>query len=271
MPSTTSWPGSAPAERSAGSGDRDGPGGLAGPAGSGAGDASEANSDEGLATLAANMGHPFREPELLRQAMAHRSWCGEQGGTESNERLEFLGDAVLGLAVAEHAYRSFPELPEGQLAKIRSAVVNAKVLAELAQELDVGPQLLLGRGEEASGGREKGSILADAFEALVGALYLDGGWETARRLVLRLLGPRIEAVAGAPDHYDHKSRLQELTVRQGIGPPRYVLQGFGPDHERRFRAEVLVGGSVLGAGEGTSKKDAEQQAARQAFEELRGD
>lgn len=217
------------------------------------------------------MGHRFADGSLLSQALAHRSWCGEQGTTASNERLEYLGDAVLGLAVAEYTYQRFPELPEGQLAKIRAAVVNARVLAEIAHDLGVGAQLLLGRGEESSGGRAKGSILADAMEALIGAVYLDGGWAVARRLVLDLLASRIEEVSSSPDGYDHKSRLQELAVRRGVGPPRYMLEGSGPDHDRRYQAQVLVGGDVWGVGEGTSKKDAEQQAARQAFEALQED
>lgn len=219
--------------------------------------------------LSDRLRYSFSDLDLLRQALAHRSWCGEQGAPESNERLEFLGDAVLGLVVAEHAYVQFPALPEGQLAKIRSAVVNARVLAEMAQELELGDALLLGRGEEGSGGRAKVSILADAMEAVIGAVYLDGGWEQAHDLVLALFQARIAAIADAPDGFDHKSRLQELTVHRGVGQPRYVLQGSGPDHDRRYRAEVLVGGVRYGIGEGTSKKDAEQDAAREAYEALR--
>jgi len=252
MPSTTSWPGSTPTDPSS-----DDPG-ATGPA----------SSAEDPGRLAERLGYRFEDLGLLRQALSHRSWCGEQGQPESNERLEFLGDAVLGLVVAEHSYAAFPGLPEGQLAKIRSAVVNARILAEIANELSLGDNLMLGRGEEASGGRTKVSILADAMEAVIGAVYLDGGWGPARSLVLRLLEQRIAEVADAPDGFDHKSRLQELTVHRGAGQPRYVLQGSGPDHERRYRAEVLVGGVRYGIGEGTSKKDAEQNAARQAYEAL---
>lgn len=222
------------------------------------------------AGLAERLGHRFADPSLLFQALSHRSWCGEQGVEQSNERLEYLGDAVLGLVVAEHAYLSFPHLAEGQLAKIRSGVVNAAALAEVAEELGLGAELLLGRGEEATGGRAKSSILADALEAVIGATYLDGGWEPARRLVLELLSERIDDVAEAPDTFDDKSRLQELVVARGGGPPRYFLEASGPDHNRRYRAEVIVGGEVLGVGEGTSKKGAEQQAASEAFQCLAG-
>jgi ribonuclease-3 len=227
-------------------------------------------SDEGAAGFAAALGHRFSDPALLHQSLSHRSWCGEQEGTPSNERLEFLGDAVLGLVVADHAYHRFPDLPEGRLAKIRAAVVNARVLAEAATELGLGDVLLLGKGEEASGGRTKASILADALEAVIGAVYLDAGWAASRPLVLRLLGERIDRAAAEPDDFDHKSRLQELAVRRGEGPPRYAVGGSGPDHDRHYEAEVFVGGVRRGAGEGSSKKDAEQAAALAALREIEG-
>ena len=148
---------------------------------------------EGAVALAERLGHDFADLSLLQHALAHRSWCGEQeGGAPSNERLEFLGDAVLGLVVARYTYGRFPDFPEGKLAKVRSAVVNARVLAQVAGSLGIGEVLLLGRGEEGSGGRTKASILADAFEAVLGAVYLDAGWEAAERLVLRQLGEPIE-------------------------------------------------------------------------------
>ena len=218
--------------------------------------------------LAGRLCHLFAEPSLLHQALSHRSWCAEREGEPSNERLEFLGDAVLGLAVAEHCYHAYPDFAEGRLAKVRSAVVNARVLAEVAEDLGVGDVLLLGKGEESSGGRAKASLLSDATEALIGAVYLDAGWPAARSLVLRLLGRRIEAAADEPDVFDHKSRLQEATVRRGEGVPVYEVQGSGPDHGRRYRAEVFVGGDRRGAGEGTSKKDAEQAAAAAALAEV---
>ncbi len=225
--------------------------------------------DQGTPGLAGRIGHLFADPDLLHQALSHRSWCGEQDGAPSNERLEFLGDAVLGLVVAEHSYRRFHDFPEGKLAKIRSAVVNSRVLAEVGGLLGIGEALLLGKGEEASGGRTKASILADTLEAVIGAVYLDGGWAAAQEMVLDLLGERIEQTVAEPEDFDHKSRLQELAVRRGEGTPRYVVEGSGPDHDRRFLAHVYVNGERLGAGEGTSKKDAEQEAARTAWQEMR--
>ena len=205
----------------------------------------------------------------MHHALAHRSWCGEQeGGAPSNERLEFLGDAVLGLAVARYTYATYPDFPEGMLAKVRSAVVNARVLAQVADHLGVGDELLLGRGEETSGGRAKASILADAFEAILGAVYLDAGFEAAEVLVLRELHDLIAAACLEPDDFDHKSRLQEWAVRNGEGTPRYVVVGSGPDHDRSYVAEVFVAGTSRGGGAGRSKKDAEQDAARDAWEGL---
>jgi ribonuclease-3 len=224
---------------------------------------------EGAAVLAERLGHTFSDITLLQHALAHRSWCGEQdGGAPSNERLEFLGDAVLGLVVARYTYERYPDFAEGMLAKVRSAVVNARVLAQVAEDLGVGDVLLLGRGEEASGGRAKASILADAFEAILGAVYLDAGWEAAEALIRRQLDDHIARAGEEPDDFDHKSRLQEKAVRGGDGTPRYVVTGSGPDHDRAYVAEVFVGGTRWGTGEGRSKKDAEQEAARDAWEEL---
>ena len=224
---------------------------------------------DGAVRLAERLGYELAASSLLQQALSHRSWCAERGGAPSNERLEFLGDAVLGLVVAEYGFRRFPEMPEGELAKVRAAVVNARVLAEVADELDIGDALLLGKGEEASGGRTKPSILADALEAVIGALYLEAGWNPAEQMILELLGPRIEVAAAEPDDFDQKGLLQELTVRQGEGVPRYVVVGSGPDHDRQFEAAVFVNGIQRGAGVGGTKKDAEQEAARQALSELR--
>jgi ribonuclease-3 len=224
---------------------------------------------DGAARLAERLGHELAAPSLLQQALSHRSWCAEHGGLPSNERLEFLGDAVLGLVVAEHCYRRFPGMPEGELAKVRAAVVNARVLAEVADQLGIGGALLLGKGEEASGGRTKASILADALEAVIGALYLEAGWTAAEHVVLGFLGRRIDQAAAEPDGFDQKGLLQELTVRLGEGVPRYVVVGTGPDHDRQFEAAVFVNGIRRGAGVGGTKKDAEQEAARQALSELR--
>jgi ribonuclease-3 len=242
---------------------------MSSPSSRGADQAEAEGVSDGAARLAERLGHELATPSLLQQALSHRSWCAEQGGLPSNERLEFLGDAVLGLAVAEHCYRRFPDMPEGKLAKVRAAVVNARVLAQVAVQLGIGSALLLGKGEEASGGRTKPSILADALEAVIGALYLEAGWTAAEHLVLGFLEPRIDRAAAEPDDFDQKGLLQELTVRQGEGIPRYVVVGSGPDHDRQFEAQVFVNGVQLGAGTGGTKKDAEQEAARRALGELR--
>jgi ribonuclease-3 len=197
--------------------------------------------------------------------MAHRSWCAENPGTGSNERLEFLGDAVLGLIVTAHVYRLYPDLPEGHLAQVRASVVNSATLAEAAEELGIGPYLLLGKGEAASSGREKPTILADAIEAVIGAVYLDGGWEAAEELVLRTLGERIAEAAAGPGSSDYKTRLQELAAHQFEELPKYDVQGDGPDHAKHFTATVLLRGKPLGTGQGRSKKQAEQAAARMAW------
>ena len=210
----------------------------------------------------------FRDGELLARALAHRSWCAETAGTDSNERLEFLGDAVLGLIVTDHIFRTYPLLPEGELAKVRASVVNAGVLAELAAELRLGNALLLGKGEDQSGGREKPSILADAMEAVIGAVYLDRGWDGAWGLVMRLLGERIAEAAAGPGGQDFKTRLQELAARRFDELPRYHVADDGPDHAKRFFATVYVAGEPHGAGEGRSKKQAEQAAAREAWQTL---
>jgi ribonuclease-3 len=206
---------------------------------------------------------------MLARSLAHRSWCAEAVGEEPNERLEFLGDAVLGLVVTDHLFATYPDLPEGELAKVRASVVNSAALAELAAELDIGAALLLGKGEDASGGREKPSILADAMEAIIGAVYLDGGWKAAAEFVLRLLGDRIAEAAAGPGGQDYKTRLQELAARAFDQLPRYEVDDEGPDHAKRFYARVFLGGELQGSGEGRSKKQAEQAAARMAWEWLR--
>jgi ribonuclease-3 len=177
---------------------------------------------------------------------------------------------VLGLVVAEHGYLAYPAMPEGALAKVRAAVVNTAVLAEVASELDLGPALLLGRGEDVSGGRSKPSILANAVEAVIGAVYLDAGWDVASRMVLEILGDRIEQAAAGPGAEDFKTRLQEVVLRRIGELPRYEVEGTGPDHARRYRATVSVAGAARGVGEGRSKKDSEQAAARVAWAVLVG-
>jgi ribonuclease-3 len=221
-----------------------------------------------LDSLEERLRYAFRDQYLLAGATVHRSWCAEHPGSSPNERLEFLGDAVLGLIVTDHVYRTYPHLSEGELAKIRASVVNAVVLAQIAAEVDLGQALLLGRGEEETGGRPKASILADAMEAVFGAMYLDSGIEPVGELVLRLLGERIDGAASGPGRHDFKTRLQELAARMLADPPRYDVRGEGPDHAKRFSASVSLGGVVRGQGEGRSKKEAEQEAARQAWQDL---
>jgi ribonuclease-3 len=176
---------------------------------------------------------------------------------------------VLGLVVTDHIYRAYPDLPEGELAKVRATVVSAAALAEVAVELSLGDALLLGKGEDASGGREKPSILADVTEAVIGAVYLDGGWDAASQLVLGMLGDRIAEAALGPGGQDYKTRLQELAARELESLPSYTVLDEGPDHAKRFYATVTVGASTYGAGEGRSKKQAEQAAARVAWETIR--
>lgn len=210
------------------------------------------------------------DAQLLDQALTHRSFAYENGGLPTNERLEFLGDAVLGLVVTDSLFNSYPDLPEGQLAKLRAAVVNAKALAGVARELDVGSYMRLGRGEESSGGRDKSSILADTVEALIGAVYLHQGIEAATDLVHRLFDPLIAAAVQRGAGLDWKTSLQEVAAASGAGVPEYRISDSGPDHQKTFRAVVLVGGRELGSGEGGTKKEAEQQAAESAWQVLCG-
>jgi ribonuclease-3 len=218
--------------------------------------------------LAGRLGWAVGDVDLLTRARAHRSWCAENPGTGSNERLEFLGDAVLGLVVTDYLYRTYPGMPEGELAKVRASVVNSAALAEVAAELDIGDALLLGKGEDQSGGRQKPSILADAMEALIGAVYLDRGWSGSEEMIMRLLGDRIEAAAAGPGGQDYKTRLQELSARCFEQLPVYLVSDDGPDHAKEFHAVVHVQGQAQGRGWGRSKKQAEQAAARAAWETL---
>ena len=229
---------------------------------------SQLASYDGLDTLEANIGVNFADRNVLLRSLAHRSWCAEHGEPESNERLDFLGDSVLGLVVTHYVFEHFPSLPEGQLSEVRAGVVNARVLAELASELDLGAHLLLGKGEDAAGGRAKPSILADAFEAVVAAVYLDQGFAVARDFVLRCLSERIADAAAGPGGRDYKTRLQEATAARALGRPRYIVRDEGPDHAKRFFAVVYVNDHRYGEGEGGSKKQAEQSAAWVAFSRL---
>lgn len=225
--------------------------------------------DPALAALEERLGHCFTDRALLLQALRHRSWCAENPGHESNERLEFLGDAVLGWVVADLVYRKHLDSHEGRLTDLRKSVVNASALADIAQTFGIGQCLALGRGEDAAGGRAKTSILSDAMEAVIAAVYLDAGSDVAHTFVSRLLVGRLVGVDELPPYTDFKTMLQELSARTLGAAPAYVLSEEGPDHAKRFFATVVVSGSVLGEGEGTSKKQAEQQAAQRAVHHIR--
>jgi ribonuclease-3 len=210
----------------------------------------------------------FRELEFLNQAFTHRSFANELGeSAENNERLEFLGDSVLGLAVSEYLYTSLPDQPEGELARIKSFVVSEASLSEIARKLRVDNYILIGRGEEYSGGRSKKAILADCLEAIIGAYYLDSGFQPSRLFVHRLLIPEINKVLENRHAKDYKTLLQEYVQKRMKTYPRYkVVQKTGPDHDRTFWIEVHVGDRSFGAGKGKNKKEAEQEAARIAYE-----
>jgi ribonuclease III len=221
-----------------------------------------------LALLEAALGTSL-DPELASQALTHRSYAYESGGVPDNERLEFLGDAVLGLVVTSSLYREHPDLPEGQLAKLRAGVVSTRALAGVARGVDLGRWVRLGRGEESSGGRDKSSILADTLEALLGAVYLDRGLDGAAEVVEHLFGRLLASVADDDGGRDWKTALQELGARAGLGAPEYRTAETGPPHDRSFTAEAVLDGRVRGAGGGRTKKEAEQEAAEQACRELR--
>lgn len=214
------------------------------------------------------LGVRFRDPRVREASLTHRSYAFEQDSEKTNERLEFLGDAVLGLVVTDMAFSRFPQLPEGELAKLRAAVVNMLTLAEVARELGLGHELLLGKGEEQSGGRDKSSILADALEAVLGALYLDRGLDTTRKLIERLFWPRIQAYARGEGDRDYKTVLQERAAQDIGSVPQYRVSEQGPDHAKQFTATVYLAGEPYGSGMGRSKKEAEQRAAQQAHDRL---
>jgi ribonuclease-3 len=207
-------------------------------------------------------------PELLERALMHRSYAYENGGLPTNERLEFLGDAVLGLIVTDTLFRQYPDLPEGQLAKLRAAVVNMRALADVARGLELGCYVRLGRGEEGTGGRDKSSILADTLEAVIGAVYCESGLAAASALVHRLFDPVISRSASLGAGLDWKTSLQELTASGFLGVPEYHVEESGPDHQKSFTATVQVGRRTYGSGAGRSKKEAEQQAAEAAWKAI---
>jgi ribonuclease-3 len=219
-----------------------------------------------------SLGISFHQESLLEQAFVHLSYLNENPGfaQSSNERLEFLGDAVLNFIVTEKLYEEFPKLPEGELTEIRASLVCRDTLAELAYSLRLGDWLLLGRGEETNGGRAKASNLANAMEALIGALYLDQGLTEARKFILRQLKPELEKIKTGKTTPNYKALVQELVQGQKRPTPVYrLVEATGPDHSKQFTAEILVEGEVLGRGMGRSKKAAESQAARAAWEKMR--
>ena len=205
------------------------------------------------------------EPDLLERALTHRSFAYENGGLPTNERLEFLGDSVLGVVITSALFHNHPDLPEGQLAKLRASVVSTRALAGVARTIGLGDWVRLGRGEEVTGGRDKSSILADTLEALLGAVYLDRGLEVATDVVCRLFDPLMRAAAGQGAALDYKTALQELSAARSLGAPEYRTAESGPDHAKEFTAQAVVGGDVLGTGAGRTKKEAEQCAAEQAW------
>ncbi len=227
---------------------------------------------EALRRLQARLGLAFRDQALLRQAFTHTSYVNEHRGkkVKDNERLEFLGDAVLQLTVSEHLYRRYPQLSEGELTRMRAAIVCEPSLVRFAEALDFGRVVLLGKGEERTGGRSRPSLLADAFEAFVGALYLDQGLDAVRAFLDRHLFPHLPEDGQAGK--DFKTRLQETAQNLGLGTPEYrVVEERGPSHEREFVVEVRIGGRISGRGVGRSKKEAEQQAAAQSLRLLEAD
>lgn len=228
------------------------------------------NGENGFTDLTDALGVPI-SAELLTLALTHRSYAYEHGGLPTNERLEFLGDSVLGVVVTERLYKRYPDRPEGELAKIRASVVNMHALADVARGLGeggLGRHLYLGRGEELTGGRDKASILADGLESLFGAMFLDHGLETSREIILAIFDDVIGKAGKLGAGLDWKTSLQELSSERELGPPQYQITSTGPDHDKEFTATAIVGGEEMGTGVGRSKKEAEQKAAALAWEEL---
>lgn len=225
--------------------------------------------DEQIDLAECVVGLKFSDKELLRTALTHPSFSFEAGSSEMYERLEFLGDAVLGFIVTDYIYSRFPDFAEGELAKLRASVISGEVLAQVAGEVELGKCILMGKGVEQMGGRFRSSILADCFEAIIGAAYLDAGVETTRRFVMRLLEDRILQQAETRQWTDFKSRLQEYTMQEMNVTPTYeIISETGPSHEKSFRSVVLLGDKPYGEGAGTSKKRAEQAAAYEALKGL---
>lgn len=220
-----------------------------------------------FAQLQARLGLEIRQ-ELLELAFTHRSFAYENGLTETNERLEFLGDSVLGLVVTEELYRRYPDLDESRLSPLRSGIVNMRALADIARTLELGQYMRIGKGEEVTGGRDKNSLLADSLEALIGAIYLSHGFAESQRVVGNLISETMESAKDRGAGLDGKTALQELAAARKISAPEYQITESGPDHDKTFVATAVVGGEAIATGEGKSKREAEQIAARIAYEKL---
>jgi ribonuclease-3 len=220
-----------------------------------------------FAQLQARLGLEIRQ-ELLELAFTHRSFAYENGLTETNERLEFLGDSVLGLVVTEELYLRYPDLDESRLSPLRSGIVNMRALADIARSLELGQYMRIGKGEEVTGGRDKNSLLADSLEALIGAIYLSHGFAESQRVVGKLISETMENAKDRGAGLDGKTALQELAAARKISAPEYQISESGPDHDKTFVATAVVGGEAIATGEGKSKREAEQIAARIAYETL---
>ena len=206
---------------------------------------------------------------MLELAFTHRSFAYESGSKETNERLEFLGDSVLGLIVTESLYKRYPDFDESRLSPLRSGVVNMRALADIARGLQLGSHIHLGKGEEVTGGRDKHSLLADALEALIGAIYLQFGFAKCSEIVEKLITPTMDSAVARGAGLDGKTALQELAAALGKGAPEYVVSEEGPDHDKNFTATAMLAGQILSQGVGKSKREAEQVAARGAYEALK--
>lgn len=220
-----------------------------------------------FAQLTARLGLDIRQ-ELLELAFTHRSFAYENGLTQTNERLEFLGDSVLGLVVTEQLYVKYPDLDESRLSPLRSGIVNMRALADIARSLELGQYMRIGKGEEVTGGRDKNSLLADSLEALIGAIYLSHGFSESQRVVGALIDETLESAMTRGAGLDGKTSLQELAASRKLPAPEYLITESGPDHDKTFVATAVVGGEKVATGEGKSKREAEQIAARVAYEKL---
>lgn len=220
-----------------------------------------------FAQLTARLGLDIRQ-ELLQLAFTHRSFAYENGLTQTNERLEFLGDSVLGLVVTEELYTKFPDLDESRLSPLRSGIVNMRALADIARNLELGQYIRIGKGEELTGGRDKNSLLADSLEALIGAIYLSHGFSETQQVVRNLIAETMDSAMSKGAGLDGKTALQELAAARKLSAPEYQVSESGPDHDKTFVATAVVGGEAIANGEGKSKREAEQIAARIAYEKL---